>query len=643
TGLEDRVKNFPRLARYFAERAEGGVAISVTGGFSPNLEGSFYPGASKLSSAREVTRHRQVTGAVHEAGGKIALQILHAGRYAYHPMAVAPSRIKSPIAPFAPIALPAWGVKKQIRDFADTALLARQANYDGVEIMGSEGYFINQFLVERSNRRDDEWGGSFANRMKLPVQIVEQVRRAVGPEFIIIFRLSMLDLVEHGSSWEEVVQLGKAIEKAGANIINTGIGWHEARVPTIVTSVPRAAFTWVTEKFRQEVNIPVCTTNRINDPAVAEAVLASGQADMISMARPLLADPDFVVKAASGRADEINTCIACNQACLDHTFEKKEASCLVNPRACRETELNYEPAVRQRNIAVVGAGPAGLAAATVAAQRGHRVTLFEQSDRIGGQFNMAMRVPGKEEFANTLRYFGKLIATSGVDLRLNHKATIADLQAFDEVLLATGVTPRVPDIEGLDHPSVLFYNDVLAKNAAVGKRVAVVGAGGIGFDIAEFLAHEGTSPTLDATQWYREWGVDRDYRERGGLREKQPSPPAREITLLQRKNEPLGKRLGKTSGWVHRAALRDKQVRMLGNCEYLRIDARGFHLLAGNQPQCLEVDNVIICTGQDSARDLLAPLQQAGIAASVIGGADVAAELDAKTAIDQGSRVAAAL
>ncbi|NND38930.1 MAG: NADPH-dependent 2,4-dienoyl-CoA reductase, partial [Pseudomonadales bacterium] len=643
TGLEDREKNFPKLARYFAERAEGGVAISVTGGFAPNVEGSFYPGASKFSAKRELRRHRMVCGAVHEAGGKIALQILHAGRYAYHPMAVAPNRIKSHISPFSPLALPGWGVKKQIRDFVDTAKLAAQAGYDGVEIMGSEGYLINQFLAARTNRREDEWGGSFANRMKFPVHIVEQVRAATGNDFIIIFRLSMLDLVEHGSSWQEVVQLGEAIKQAGANIINTGIGWHEARVPTIVTSVPRAAFTWVSEKFRSEVDITVCTTNRINDPDVAESIIAGGQADMVSMARPLLADPDFVLKASQGRADEINTCIACNQACLDHTFQNKRASCLVNPRACNETELNYDASDAPRNIAVVGAGPAGLAAATVAAQRGHKVTLFEKSDRIGGQFNMAMQVPGKEEFANTLRYYTRLVETSGVVLRLNSTASVEDLQNFDEVLIATGVTPRVPDIEGLEHRSVLYYNDVLLGRASVGNRVAVVGAGGIGFDIAEFLAHSGTSPTLNPLQWNREWGVDINYKDRGGLMEKQPSPPAREITLLQRKDEALGKRLGKTSGWVHRAALRDKQVRMLAGCSYQRIDDDGFHILVDNKPQCLEVDNVIICTGQESLRDLLPPLQRAGVNAQLIGGADVAAELDAKRAIDQGSRVAAAL
>jgi len=641
TGLEDREKKFPRLARYFAERAEGGVAISVTGGFSPNLEGSFYPGASKLSSSREIKRHLQVTGAVHEAGGKIALQLLHAGRYAYHPLSVAPNRIKSPITPFAPIALPGWGVKKQINDFAEAALLAQKAGYDGVEVMGSEGYFINQFLVEHTNRRDDEWGGSFANRMKLPVQIVQRVREAVGPEFIIIYRLSMLDLIENGSTWEEVVLLGKAIEQAGATIINTGIGWHEARVPTIVTSVPRAAFTWVTEKFRQEVAIPVCTTNRINDPQVAEDILSSGQSDMVSMARPLLADPHFVIKAQSGRASAINTCIACNQACLDHTFEAKEASCLVNPRACRETELNYLPTAQPKNIAVVGAGPAGLAAATVAAERGHAVTLFDKANCIGGQFNMAMRVPGKEEFENTLRYFGQLIETTGVKLELNTEVTAAQLKGFDEVLIATGVKPRVPNIEGLDHPSVLYYTDVLRGNAPLGNKVAVVGAGGIGFDVAEFITHAGPSSTLNPEAWFKEWGVDRSYQTRGGLIAKEPSPPTREVTLLQRKDEPLGKRLGKTSGWVHRAALRDKQVRMLSHCEYFKIDDRGFHILVDHKPQLLEVDNIIICTGQESLRDLMAPLEAAGIKAQLIGGADVAAELDAKRAIDQGSRVAA--
>lgn len=643
TGLEDREKKFPRLARYFAERAEGGVAISVTGGFSPNLEGSFYPGASKMSSSREVKRHRQVTGAVHEAGGKIALQLLHAGRYAYHPLSVAPNRIKSPITPFAPLALPGWGVKKQIRDFAAAAKLGQQAGYDGVEIMGSEGYFINQFLVEHTNRRTDEWGGSFANRMRLPVEIVKGVRAAVGPEFIIIYRLSMLDLIEKGSTWEEVVILGKAIEAAGATIINTGIGWHEARVPTIVTSVPRAAFAWVSEKFRNEVSIPVCTTNRINDPSVGEQIISSGQADMVSMARPLLADPDFVIKAAEGRADEINTCIACNQACLDHTFQAKEASCLVNPRACHETELNYEQAKTPKKVAVVGAGPAGLAAATVAAQCGHDVTLFEQADKIGGQFNMAKRVPGKEEFENTLRYYGRLLETTGVNVKLNTKATVAKLKKFDEVLIATGVTPRSPSIEGLDHPKVLFYTDVLRNNAAVGKKVAVVGAGGIGFDIAEYITHEGESPTLNVLEWNKEWGVDTTFANRGGLMQKEPSPPAREVFLLQRKDESLGKRLGKTTGWVHRTTLRDKQVKMMGNCQYIKVDDEGFHITVGDEPMVLDVDNVIMCTGQESLRELLAPLEEAGVKAQLIGGADVASELDAKRAINQGSRVAAAL
>lgn len=643
TGLEDREKKFPRLARYFAERAEGGVAISVTGGFSPNLEGSFYPGASKMSSNREVKRHLQVTGAVHEAGGKIAMQLLHAGRYAYHPLSVAPNRIKSPITPFAPLALPGWGVKKQIRDFAAAAKLAQKAGYDGVEVMGSEGYFINQFLVEHTNRRTDEWGGSFENRMKMPVQIVKGVREAVGPEFIIIYRLSMLDLIEKGSTWEEVVKLGKAIEAAGATIINTGIGWHEARVPTIVTSVPRAAFTWVSEKFRQEVSIPVCTTNRINDPEVGERIISSGQADMVSMARPLLADPDFVIKAAEGRADEINTCIACNQACLDHTFQAKEASCLVNPRACHETELNYDKTDSPKKVAVVGAGPAGMAAATVAAQRGHKVTLFDQADKIGGQFNMAKRVPGKEEFENTLRYYGRLIETTGVKLKLNTKATPSKLKGFDEVLIATGVTPRMPAIDGIDHPKVLMYTDVLRENAAVGKKVAVVGAGGIGFDISEFITHEGESETLNPEAWNKAWGVDTSFKNRGGLQAKQPSPPAREVILLQRKDESLGKRLGKTSGWVHRTTLRDKHVQMMGNCQYQKIDDQGFHITVAGEPMILDVDNVIICTGQDSLRELLAPLEEMGVKAQLIGGADVASELDAKRAINQGSRVAAAL
>jgi len=651
TGLEDHPRHFPRLVEYFAERARGGVGLIVTGGFAPNIEGWTSPFGGRLTTHAAAARHRPITDAVHAAGGHIALQILHTGRYGYHPLAVAPSRIKSPITPFTPRALSARGIERQIRAFVRCASLAREAGYDGVEVMGSEGYFINQFLAAHTNHRTDDWGGSYANRMRLPVEIVGRTREAVGPDFIIVYRLSMLDLVPDGSSWEEVVQLARAIERVGATIINTGIGWHEARVPTIATSVPRAAFAWVTKKLRGQVRIPLCTTNRINTPEVAEQVLADGCADMVSMARPLLADPDFVAKAASGRADEINTCIACNQACLDHVFQRRIASCLVNPRAGHETELVYAPAVALRRIAVVGAGPAGLACATVLAGRGHRVELFEAAGEIGGQFNLAKRVPGKEEFQETLRYFARRIEVLGIDAHLGTRATAEQLVAggYDEVVIATGVTPRDPRIDGAEEQRragrVLSYVDVL-HGAPVGRRVAIVGAGGIGFDVAEFLVSGGHSTAVDLPAWMAEWGVGDPGVARGGLVPPRIEPAAREVYLLQRKAAPLGKGLGKTTGWIHRAALRAKRVTMIGGVNYERVDERGLHLSYGEaheKPMLLEVDTIVLCAGQEPLRELEAPLRAAGMTVHLVGGADVATELDAKRAIDQAARLAARL
>jgi len=650
TGLEDRAKDFPKLAAYFAERARGGVGLMVTGGFAPNIEGWLSPFASRLASRRQAASHRVVTGAVHAEGGKIALQILHAGRYGYTPICVGPSRIKSPITPFTPRELSASGIERQIRCFVRAGVLAREAGYDGVEVMGSEGYFINEFLAARTNKRTDEWGGSYENRMRLPVEIVRRMREAVGRDFIIIYRLSMLDLLPDGQSWDEVVMLAKAIERAGATIINTGIGWHEARVPTIATSVPRGAFAWVTRKLKGEVAIPLVATNRINTPEVADRLIADGYADMVSMARPLLADPEFVRKASEGRAADINTCIGCNQACLDHVFSRKLASCLVNPRACHETELNYVRTQARRRIAVVGAGPAGLACATVAAERGHEVHLFDSAAEIGGQFNMAKRIPGKEEFHETLRYFGRRIESLGVKVTLGKRVAAPDLAGYDDVVIATGVSPRNPRIpgqdEGMARGQVLSYVDVLLHRKPVGKRVAVIGAGGIGFDVSEFLVEEGHSPALDPAAWMKEWGVTDPATARGGVAEPAPAPPAREVFLLQRKSSGVGKTLGKTTGWVHRATLKMKRVQMIPGVNYERIDDAGLFISFGEKrqdPRHLDVDHIVLCAGQEPLRELADLLAAQGVRHHLIGGADVAAELDAKRAIDQGSRLAATL
>ena len=658
TGLEDGRKHFPAMAAFFAERARGGVGLIVTGGFAPNIEGWAKPFAGTLSTSGGARRHKLVTDAVHAEGGKIALQILHTGRYGYSPLCVAPSRIQSPISPFTPRELTARGIERQILAFVRCARLAREAGYDGVEVMGSEGYFINQFLVTHTNHRTDEWGGAYANRMRLAVEIVQRVREAVGPDFILIYRLSMLDLIPDGSSWDEVVMLAKAVARAGATIINTGIGWHEARVPTIATSVPRGAFAWVTQKMRKALrgaglNIPLITSNRINMPEVAEAILAEGCADMVSMARPFLADAEFVAKAAAGRRDEINTCIACNQACLDHTFKAKLASCLVNPRAGHETTLLLRPldasASRRKRVAVVGAGPAGLAAATTLAERGHEVHLFESAAEIGGQFNMAKRIPGKEEFSETLRYFARRIQLTGVQLHLSRRVAAADLvaQKFDEVVLATGVRPRDPKIPGADLPHVLSYIDVLLHGRPVGARVAVVGAGGIGFDVAEFLVTApGHSPTLNLHEWLAEWGVADPASVRGGVVRARPAPSARQVTLLQRKAGKLGKGLGKTTGWIHRAALQMKQVEMIGGVNYERITPQGLFVTYGDKRrdgQLIECETVVLCAGQEPLRELLAPLKAAGVKTHLIGGADEASELDAKRAIDQATRLAAVM
>ncbi|AXG71865.1 2,4-dienoyl-CoA reductase [NADPH] [Kordia sp. SMS9] len=647
TGLEEEKSGFERMAAFYAERAKGGVGLIVTGGMAPSVRGWLAPFGARMSTKKHAKKHQVITEAVHKNGGKICMQILHAGRYGYHPLNVAPSAIKSPITPFKPKKLSGNGVKRTIKNFAKSASLAKVAGYDGVEIMGSEGYLINQFIVERTNKRSDEWGGNYANRMKFAVEIIKAVREAVGEEFIIIYRLSMLDLVEKGSSWEEVVQLGKAIEKAGANIINTGIGWHEARIPTIATSVPRAAFTWITERMKQEVSIPLITSNRINMPNVAEKILADGHADMISMARPFLADAEWVNKAAEEKADEINTCIACNQACLDHIFNKKVASCLVNPRACHETEFDYQPAKIKKKVAVIGAGPAGMAAATIAAQRGHEVTLFDDHAEVGGQFNIAKQIPGKEEFYETIRYFNRQIELHNVELQLNKRVTADELSQgnFEEIILATGIKPRTPKIEGIAHEKVLSYLDVLKHKKPVGKRVAVIGAGGIGFDVSEYLSHEGESTSQNIDAWLTEWGIDKSLEARGGIENMKPefhgSP--REIFMFKRSKGKFGGNLGKTTGWIHRTNLKKKKVNFIGEVQYTKIDDQGLHYTKNDEANILEVDNIVICAGQTPLKELLDPLQAKGMTVHVIGGADIAAELDAKRAIDQGSRLAAKL
>jgi 2,4-dienoyl-CoA reductase (NADPH2) len=645
TGLEDRAKDLPKLAAYFAERARGGVGLMVTGGYAPNRTGWLTPFGSRLTSSRQARKHRIVTDAVHAEGGRIALQILHAGRYAYHPFSVSASALKAPINPFRPRALSDRGVQNQLNAYVDCAALAREAGYDGVEIMGSEGYFINQFLSERTNKRTDRWGGSAENRRRLAVEIVRRTRESVGDDFLIIYRLSMADLVEGGQTWDDVVALGKEIEAAGASIINTGIGWHEARVPTIVTSVPRAAFTSITAAFKPHVSIPVVTSNRINLPQVAEEVLARGDADLVSMARPFLADPEWVLKATTDRADEINVCIACNQACLDHVFAKRKASCMVNPRAARETELQLLPTRRTKDIAVVGAGPAGLAAAVTAAERGHRVELFEAHEEIGGQFGIAQRIPGKEEFAETIRYYRRRLDLTGVKLHLGRRATVGDLAGFDEIVLATGVIPRIPAIPGIDHPKVLSYVDVVRDGKPVGATVAVIGAGGIGVDVSEFLTTE-SSPALDLDAWKAEWGVADPTVAPGALGVPQPEPSPRQVYLLQRKPGKIGAGLGKTTGWVHRAALKNKQVEQLRGVNYERIDDEGLHLTFGpkrERPRVLSVDTVVICAGQEPVRDLADAVRATNRPLHLIGGADVAAELDAKRAIDQATRLALTL
>ncbi|CAL2093195.1 FAD-dependent oxidoreductase [Tenacibaculum platacis] len=647
TGLEEEKNGYEKIAAFYAERAKGGVGLIVTGGIAPNIQGWTGPFSARMSTKKHAKHHKVITEAVHKEGGKICMQILHAGRYGYHPLNVGPSAIKAPINQFKPFKLRESGIKRTIKDFVRSASLAKEAGYDGIEIMGSEGYLINQFIAKRTNKRNDDWGGSYKNRMRLPIEIVKQTREKVGEEFIIIYRLSMLDLVEKGSSWEEIVQLAKEIEKAGATIINTGIGWHEARIPTIATSVPRAAFTWVTKKMKEEVSIPLVTSNRINMPETAEKVLSEGDADMISMARPFLADPDWVNKAEQEKDDEINTCIACNQACLDHVFEQKVASCLVNPRACHETELNYLPTNTKKKIAVVGAGPAGLAASTVAAQRGHDVTLFDGESEIGGQFNIAKQIPGKEEFYETIRYFGKQIELHNVNLKLNTRVSAEDLaeQDFDEIILATGISPRVPRINGIEHEKVLNYIDVLKLKKPVGKRVAVIGAGGIGFDLSEYLTHEGESTSQNIDAWLEEWGIDKSLEARSGIEgvEKHIHPAAREIFMFKRSKGKFGGNLGKTTGWIHRANLKKKNVQFINEVQYTKIDDEGLHYVQNEEQKVLSVDNVVICAGQLPFKELLEPLQAKGIKVHVIGGADVAAELDAKRAIDQGSRLAAGL
>ncbi|RDA69707.1 NADPH-dependent 2,4-dienoyl-CoA reductase [Hafnia paralvei] len=642
TGLEEHPNGSARLAAFYAERARAGVGLIVTGGISPNQHGVVHAGASIFDHENQIPHHKIITDAVHQAGGKIALQILHTGRYSYQPQPHAPSAIQAPINPYPPIEMTEDMIQQTLSDFAQCARLAQHAGYDGVEIMGSEGYLINQFLAARTNQRDDEWGGDFMRRMRFAVECVRRVRAAVGREFIIIYRLSMLDLVEEGSDWKEIEQLAVQVEHAGATLINTGIGWHEARIPTIATMVPRAGFSWVTRRLMGKVSIPLITTNRINHPDVAEAVLADGCADMVSMARPFLADPAFVQKAASGRVDEINVCIGCNQACLDQIFEHKLTSCLVNPRACHETELVLTATEKPKRLAVVGAGPAGLAFATTAAQRGHHVTLFDADNQIGGQFNIAKQIPGKEEFHETLRYFKRLLIIHNIQQRLGQRVEAADLSEFDEVILATGIVPRHLDLPGSDMPHVLSYTQVLRDKLPVGKRVAIIGAGGIGFDTAEYLSQFGQSTSLNSAAFAEEWGIDLELKQRGGLAKDgmHPTHSPRKIYLLQRKTSKVGEGLGKTTGWIHRVSLQKRGVIMINGAQYHHIDEHGLHLIRDGQIECLPVDNVIICAGQESQQALLAPLQNMGKTVHLIGGADVARELDARRAIDQGTRLA---
>ncbi|AVH60418.1 MULTISPECIES: NADPH-dependent 2,4-dienoyl-CoA reductase [Streptomyces] len=642
-GLEEAERGFERMAAFYAARARGGVGLIVTGGIAPNESGRPYEGGAKLTTEAEAGQHTEITAAVHREGGKIALQILHFGRYAYHRDLVAPSALQAPISPFPPHALTDAEVEQTIDDYARTARLARQAGYDGVEIMGSEGYLINEFIAAQTNQREDRWGGSYENRMRFPVEIVRRVREAVGEDFIIIYRLSMLDLVPGGSSLDEVITLAKAVEAAGATIINTGIGWHEARIPTIATSVPRGAYAWVTKKVMGAVAIPLVTTNRINTPELAEQLIAEGHADMVSLARPMLADPDFVAKAEAGRPEAINTCIGCNQACLDHTFSGKITSCLVNPRACHETELVLSPTRLRKRVAVVGAGPAGLACAVSAAERGHDVTLYDAASEIGGQLNVARKVPGKQEFDETIRYFRTRLEEHGVDVRLGTYADADALAEYDEVVVATGVSPRTPEIPGVDHPSVLGYLDVLRDGAHVGDRVAILGAGGIGFDVAEYLTDSGDKASEDPATYFRNWGVDMDYRAPGGLAAPERPAPPRTVHLLQRKTSKVGAGLGKTTGWIHRTELKHRGVTMVPGVQYDRIDDAGLHLTVDGESRLLDVDTIVLCTGQEPRRDLYEELLAAGRSAHLIGGADVAAELDAKRAIKQGTELAAAL
>ncbi|MFJ9182755.1 MULTISPECIES: NADPH-dependent 2,4-dienoyl-CoA reductase [Streptomyces] len=642
-GLEEAERGFERMAAFYAERARGGVGLMVTGGIAPSERACSFPGGAKMTTEAEAEQHREITSAVHAAGGRIAMQILHFGRYAHHPDLVAPSALKAPISGFTPNALTDDQVEETIEEFVRAAGLARLAGYDGVEIMGSEGYLINEFIVSATNHRTDRWGGSYENRMRLPVEIVRRVRERVGDDFILIYRLSMLDLVPGGSTLEEVVTLAKEIEAAGATIINTGIGWHEARIPTIATSVPRGAFSWVTEKVRGAVSVPLVTSNRINTPEVAEEILASGRADMVSMARPFLADPEFVAKAAAGRADAINTCIGCNQACLDHIFSLKITSCLVNPRACHETELVLSPTRTRKRVAVVGAGPAGLACSVTAAERGHAVTLFDTADEIGGQLNVARRVPGKEEFDETLRYFRTRLAELDVEVRLSTRAGTGTLDGYDEIVLATGVEPRTPAIPGTDRPNVVSYLDVLRDGAPVGDRVAIVGAGGIGFDVAEFLTDGGDAASLDADTFFRQWGVDTSYAERGGLRAPERPTSPRTVHLVQRRTTKVGAGLGKTTGWIHRTELRHRGVEMIAGASYDLIDDEGLHLTVDGERRVLPVDTVVLCAGQEPRRELYEELRAGAVPVHLIGGADVAAELDAKRAIRQGTELAAAL